>query len=113
MTESFSITSDARLADVMAILEGSELVRTIRWDENFKAYRIGTAGGGYVTVAEDLKIESDEKEAWLDIHEQDDEGLQFKLFDLLRNELRVRVTRGSRDGEKSDPGETANVGAED
>ncbi|MFO6505258.1 hypothetical protein ACLB3A_07155 [Corynebacterium freneyi] len=106
MADSFSITTDAPIADVVAILRGSALVNAFRWDGEFEAYRMGTPLGGYVTMAEDLKIDADEMETWLDVYEQEDSGLQFRLFDLLRDSLDVRVTRGSRDGEKSDPGET-------
>lgn len=107
MADSFSITTDAPMAEVVAVLRGSDLVTGLRWDDDYEAYRMGTSRGGYVTMAEDLKFDVDEMETWLDVYEQEDSGLQFKLFDLLRNALEVRVTRGSRDGEESDAGETS------
>lgn len=108
--DSSEITTDASLGKVLEVLRNSGMLSSLYRDENSReeVYRGGSPAGGYITVADDLKVDIDEIETWIDVYEQTDEGLQYRLFDRLKDELDDRVTRCPREGEPDDPGETAN-----
>lgn len=111
--ESSEITTDAPLGQVLDVLRASSEISSLYRDENQRKeiYRGGSPKGGYITVADDLKVDVDETETWIDVYEQTDEGLQYRLFEILAGALDVRVTRCPREGEPQDLGETVNAPA--
>jgi len=98
---------------VLDVLRSSGVLSSLYRDESSRKeiYRGGSPEGGYITVADDLKVDVDEIETWIDVYEQTDEGLQYRIFNALAGALDVRVTRCPREGEPQDPGETINAPA--
>lgn len=104
MASCSSITTDASLTEVVEALDSLSWVRAgdAQYEEGFPddpTYYMVTENGGRMTVASDLKFDVDEVETWIAVYEQEDKGLDGRLFDFLANQVDKRVTLYAEDSD--------------
>lgn len=104
MASCSSITTDATLPEVVEALASLSWVRTggAQYEGGFPddpTYYMVTENGGRMTVASDLKFDADEMETWIAVYEQEDKGLDGRLFDALAKQVNKRITLHAEDSD--------------